>query len=75
MYFFLCSTVSGQTNLGYERVYLPLCKVADTPFHIQGGDIFIPSKEILLHVKDRSRVRAPLERIFCREKQPVLQKI
>ena len=22
--------------LGYERVYLPLCKVADTPFHIQG---------------------------------------
>ena len=21
--------------LGYERVYLPLCKVADTPFHIQ----------------------------------------
>ena len=26
-------------NLGYERVYLPLCKVADTPFHIQGDDI------------------------------------
>ena len=23
--------------LEYERVYLPLCKVADTPFHIQGG--------------------------------------
>ena len=23
--------------LGYERVYLPLCKVADTPFNIQGG--------------------------------------
>ena len=22
--------------LGYERVYLPLCKVADAPFHIQG---------------------------------------
>ena len=22
--------------LGYERVYLPLWKVADTPFHIQG---------------------------------------
>ena len=22
---------------GYERVYLPLGKVADTPFHIQGG--------------------------------------
>ena len=26
--------------LGYERVYLPLCKVADTPFHAQGDDIF-----------------------------------
>ena len=25
--------------LGYERVYLPLCKVADTPFHIQGDDL------------------------------------
>ena len=24
---------------GYERVYLPLCKVADTPFHIQGDDL------------------------------------
>ena len=22
--------------LGYERVYLQLCKVTDTPFHIQG---------------------------------------
>ena len=25
--------------LGYERVYLPLCKVADTPFHIQGHEV------------------------------------
>ena len=25
--------------LEYERVYLPLFKMADTPFHIQGGDI------------------------------------
>ena len=24
--------------LGYERVYLLLCKVADTTFHIQGGE-------------------------------------
>ena len=24
--------------LGYERVYLTLCKVANTPFHIQGDD-------------------------------------
>ena len=22
-------------RLGYERVYMPLCSVADTPFHIQ----------------------------------------
>ena len=26
---------------GYERVYLPLCKVADTPFHIQGDHVCI----------------------------------
>ena len=26
-------------HLGYERVYLPLREVADTPFHIQGDDI------------------------------------
>ena len=25
--------------LGYERVYLPLYKVADTPFHIYGDEI------------------------------------
>ena len=24
--------------LGYERVYLPLYKVADAPFHIQGDE-------------------------------------
>ena len=30
--------------LGYERVYLPLCKVADTPFHIQDD-------KLLLHIK------------------------
>ena len=26
--------------IGYERVYLTLYKVADTPFHIQGNDIY-----------------------------------
>ena len=26
-------------HLRYERVYLPLHKVADTPFHIQGEDV------------------------------------
>ena len=25
-------------HFGYERVYLPLHKVADTPFHIQEDD-------------------------------------
>ena len=25
--------------LGYEKVYLPLCKVAYTPFHIQGDEL------------------------------------
>ena len=27
---------SKSSVLGYEKVYLPLYKVADTPFHIQG---------------------------------------
>ena len=31
--------------LGYQRVYLPLYKVADTPFHIQGDDIYVQSRE------------------------------
>ena len=26
---------------GYERVYLPLCEVADTPFHIQGDEMLV----------------------------------
>ena len=26
-------------RLEYERVYLPLCEVADTPFHIQGDEV------------------------------------
>ena len=30
--------------LGYERVYLPLCKVADTSFHIQGDDVYVNEK-------------------------------
>ena len=28
-----------QRPIGHERVYLPLYKVADTPFHIQGDDM------------------------------------
>ena len=30
---------SAHHQLGYVRVYLPLCGVADTPFHIQGEHI------------------------------------
>ena len=30
---------SSFRTLGYERVYLPLQEVADTPFHIQGDDL------------------------------------
>ena len=32
--------------IGHERVYLPLCKVADTPFHIQGGDFLRRRKDL-----------------------------
>ena len=32
--------ISIISSLGYERVYLPLCKVADTPFHIQGDEFW-----------------------------------
>ena len=30
--------------IGYEMVYLPLCKVADTPFHIQGDGMSTSQK-------------------------------
>ena len=39
MHTLLCSCL--YRHLGYERVYLPLGKVADTPFHIQGDDILL----------------------------------
>ena len=35
-------------HLGYESVYLPLHKVADTPFHIQGGDVLVLKHEYCL---------------------------
>ena len=38
---------------GYERVYLPLCKVADTPFHIQGDDIFYIQSTIYIFTTHR----------------------
>ena len=36
------------TSLGYEKVYLPLCKVADTPFHIQVHDYILSDVELML---------------------------
>ena len=41
--------------LRYERVYLPLCKVADTAFHIQGDDIFVPPRMNLLCAGEQSQ--------------------
>ena len=29
------------SSFWYGRVYLPLCKVADTPFHIQWDELYI----------------------------------
>ena len=36
-------------HLGYERVYLPLYKVADTPFHIQGDDVSTQNDLMVYH--------------------------
>ena len=40
--------------LGYERVYLPLREVADTPFHVQGEELITICLS-LLQVKDDSQ--------------------
>ena len=42
-----CRGLEWQSNelirpLGYERVYMPLYKGADTPFHFQGDSIYCP---------------------------------
>ena len=38
--------------IGYEKVYLPLCEVADTPFQIQGVDMsmFMLNRHISIFV-------------------------
>ena len=37
----------------YERVYLPLCKVADTPFYFQSDDRYTPPPVMdILSVRD-----------------------
>ena len=45
----LISDVSVYRPLEYERVYLPLCRVADTPFHIQGNDIDLIIPKTIVH--------------------------
>ena len=34
---------------GYERIYLPLFKVADTPFHFQGDELYVTN----IHLSNR----------------------
>ena len=41
LYYFTPAEREAYRPLGYERVYLPLYKVADTPFHIQRDDIML----------------------------------
>ena len=55
-------------SLRYERVYLPLYKVADTPFHIQG--VYLPlhkeaDKTFQIHVDEVIRTLSvePLSRL------------
>ena len=47
-------------HLGYERVYLPLYQVADTPFHIQGDDMILFVGETLAR-----SIQVPLSVTFC----------
>ena len=35
----IVTLVPRSRSLGYERVYLPRCKVADTPFYIQWDEL------------------------------------
>ena len=43
----ICDYISANRPLGYGRVYLPLHKVTDTPFHIQGEMLFFQEIHIL----------------------------
>ena len=48
------SELKSHRPLGYERVYLPLYKVADTPFYVQGDDI-ISCAVNMVHVVEAYR--------------------
>ena len=55
--------ITSYRPLGYERVDLPLCRVADTPFHIQGDDMLKNTKYTegaLTHSRVGSRARPSL---------------
>ena len=45
------TAVTANRPLGYERVYLPLYKMADTSFHIQGDEMFDRSLPVKIHSK------------------------
>ena len=49
--------------LGYERVYLPLHKVADTPFHIQGDD-YIAHRLVICTINKNPAVLNIIENNF-----------
>ena len=51
---------SIRRHFGYERVYLPLYKVADTPFHIQGDE--------------EHRAYTRIQATFCRDIVMIVQK-
>ena len=52
--------------LGYERVHLPLGKVADTPFHIQGDEFIVDIKiyGLLTHHNCNGLTYCTLYKIF-----------
>ena len=48
---------SYKSSLGYDKVYLPLCRVADTPFHIQGDDMSFTVRVVWIEESGQSSVR------------------
>ena len=49
-------------SLCYERMYLPLYKVADTPFHIKGTQRVRDGKPLLLNVGSASQTLGQREK-------------
>ena len=57
-------SIASYCPLGYERVYLPLCKVADTPFHIQGDDMFYNCFSGIFEAISSIKIQKVLVKIF-----------